>query len=188
MTVAGGIVRALNRFDLLGRAMRELAFRKLIGLDGRLTAYRLLGATIGENVYIGASSSIRIPANVTIGEGTHIGRNVLIESWGQVTVGARVIMNDDVTLLTGSHYVDSPTMEGVVRPITIGDYAWLPMHIRILPGVNIGPYAVVGTGAVVTESVPEYTVVGGNPAVKIGDRARHEYTYRVTLRDKGLAG
>ncbi len=43
-----------------------------------------------------------------------------------------MIIGSSVTLLTGTHLVNSPLLEGEVRPITIGDYAWLPMLIVVL--------------------------------------------------------
>jgi acetyltransferase-like isoleucine patch superfamily enzyme len=64
-----------------------------------------------------------------------------------------------------------------VRPITIGDYAWLPLRIVVLPGVAIGYGAVVGTGSVVTHDVPPHTVVAGNPARVIGTRREVDFTY-----------
>lgn len=49
-------------------------------------------------------------------------------------------------------------------PITIGNHVWVGSNATVLPGVNIGDWAVVAAGAVVTKDVPAYTVVGGIPA------------------------
>ncbi|MDD2305486.1 MAG: DapH/DapD/GlmU-related protein [Prolixibacteraceae bacterium] len=53
----------------------------------------------------------------------------------------------------------------------INEGAWIGSKAIILPGVEIGAYAVVGAGAVVTKNVEPYTLVGGNPAkfIKILD-------------------
>lgn len=48
--------------------------------------------------------------------------------------------------------------------ITIGNHAWIGSNATILPGVTLGDWSVVATGAVVTKDVPPYTVVGGVPA------------------------
>ena len=56
--------------------------------------------------------------------------------------------------------------------VTVGDYAWLSFRCVVLPGVTIGEGAVVAAGAVVTADVEPYTIVGGIPARRIGDRAR----------------
>jgi acetyltransferase-like isoleucine patch superfamily enzyme len=60
------------------------------------------------------------------------------------------------------------------RPVVIEDDAWVGAKASILPGVTIGRGAIVGVSAVVSASVPAYTVVVGNPAraVKRLDPAR----------------
>lgn len=50
-------------------------------------------------------------------------------------------------------------------------------HIIVLPGVTIGNYAVIGTGALVSNDVPDYGVAVGNPAKVVKERARIKYTY-----------
>ena len=50
------------------------------------------------------------------------------------------------------------------RPVVIEEDVWIGAKASILPGVTIGRGAIVGVAAVVTKSVPAYTVVGGVPA------------------------
>lgn len=54
-----------------------------------------------------------------------------------------------------------------VAPIVIKEYAWLGINSIVLPGVTIGKGAVVTAGSVVTEDVPDNTIVRGNPAVVV---------------------
>lgn len=49
-------------------------------------------------------------------------------------------------------------------PIIIGDKVWIGLGCIILKGVKIGTGSVVAAGSVVTKDVPEWTLVGGNPA------------------------
>ncbi|HMS72434.1 MAG TPA: hypothetical protein PKB03_05320, partial [Baekduia sp.] len=66
-----------------------------------------------------------------------------------------------------------------------GDRAWVALGATVLGGVTIGEGAVVAAGAVVTKDVEPYSVVGGVPAVKIGDRSRglrYELDYRPSWR------
>jgi galactoside O-acetyltransferase len=51
-----------------------------------------------------------------------------------------------------------------VRPVWIGNKAWIGFGTSILKGVTVGEGAVLGANAVVTRDVPPYTVVAGNPA------------------------
>lgn len=54
--------------------------------------------------------------------------------------------------------------------VTIGNDVWIGSGVKILNGVKIGDGAIVATGAVVTKDVEPYTIVGGVPAKKIGQR------------------
>jgi NDP-sugar pyrophosphorylase family protein len=69
-----------------------------------------------------------------------------------------------------------------VRPIHIGENAWLGDHCVILKGVTIGENSVVGANAVVSKDVPANVVVAGNPAAVVkeldperGFRTRADY-------------
>lgn len=50
------------------------------------------------------------------------------------------------------------------KDVTIGDFAWIGHNVIILPGVRIGQHAIIGAGAVVPRSIPDYSIVVGNPA------------------------
>lgn len=52
----------------------------------------------------------------------------------------------------------------------VGHDVWMGGNVTVMPGVRIGHGAIISTGSVVTRDVPDYTVVGGNPAVHIKDR------------------
>ncbi|MGM9578000.1 MAG: DapH/DapD/GlmU-related protein [Evtepia sp.] len=49
-------------------------------------------------------------------------------------------------------------------PIVIRDKAWIGFNAILMKGITIGEGAIVGAGSVVTQDVPDYAVVGGNPA------------------------
>ncbi|MGW6987653.1 CatB-related O-acetyltransferase [Streptomyces sp. NPDC054946] len=52
----------------------------------------------------------------------------------------------------------------------VGNDVWLGYHAMVMPGVRIGHGAVIASGAVVVEDVPDYGIVGGNPAKLIRSR------------------
>jgi putative colanic acid biosynthesis acetyltransferase WcaF len=170
-------LEAIHSAGLLPRLMDLYAFRKLLGDDRRVHAWKLLGMTVGDGVQLAPRVRVRGPENISIGAGTMIGGDSLLDGWGRLSVGRNCIINDEVKLLTAGHDVASPNFEGIIEHVTIGDYVWLPHRIIVLPGVTIGSYAIIGSGAVVTSDVEDYSIVAGNPARKIGERPRNDFTY-----------
>ncbi len=160
-------------------AMNQYAFRRAIGGAGRVSAWQELGVSVSPPVRIGARVVIpQRPENVSIGAGSRLTGQVTIISWNPVTIGRNVVFNDDIYLIAGGHDPDSPTFAGKGAPISIGDYAWLPMRITVLPGVTIGYGAVIGSGSVVTKDVPERGIAVGNPAEVVRYRADVEFVYK----------
>jgi acetyltransferase-like isoleucine patch superfamily enzyme len=177
------VIAIAKRGGYLPRAMTLYAFRRLIGPDGRRSAWRLLGASIDDTALIGPGIRMRNPSRVSVGAGTKLGGHISIEGWGEVTIGRHVLMNN-ADLFTSQHYVDDPGLKGERRFISIGDFAWLPHKIILLPGVRIGSHAVVGTGSVVSRDVPDYGVAVGNPARVVKERARVKYSYTPTSSNR----
>lgn len=92
---------------------------------------------------------------------------------GSITIGINTVFGEDVMLLTGKHYnvaeaetYDKPlhfVPEGG-RDITIGSGCYIGSGAIIIGKVDIGDYAVVGAGAVVTKDVAPRAFVAGVPA------------------------
>ncbi|WP_343672660.1 acyltransferase [Chitinophaga sp.] len=122
----------------------------------------------------GANINVESRANVGSGRGISIGRNsglgVRAYVRGPLTIGENVMMGPEVIILTRNHKYDDLSIpmnrqkEAVVKPVEINDDVWIGTRVIILPGVTIGKGAIIGAGAVVTKSVPDYAIVGGNPA------------------------
>lgn len=136
--VMRGVVGLLAKHpSALPLGLQYFGVRKALGVDARLQALRLLGATIGNEVYIGARVYVRRPSNLTVGDGTSLSGMIRIESWKPVTFGADIIVGGDALFLTAGHDVDSPDFAARSEAITVGDHAWLTQHIIVLPGVNL---------------------------------------------------
>jgi maltose O-acetyltransferase len=141
---------------------------------------RLAGAAVSPSAFFSNLHQISGQLHqLTIGPETFIGR-VEISVHAPVTIGRRVCINDGAKLLSASHDVRHPNWPTIVKPIVIGDYAWIATNALILPGVNIGEGAVVGAGAVVTRDVPAGRLVAGNPATLLPGQRSSNLDYSPT--------
>jgi maltose O-acetyltransferase len=116
-----------------------------------------------------------------INEGSSVGDHCFLDLRGTILIGKNVNISSQVMIFTMEHDPQDPHFGSRSAPVTIEDYAWLATRSIILPGVTVGKGAVVAAGAVVTENVAPYTIVGGVPAKKIGERTR-ELDYNVNFR------
>lgn len=116
-------------------------YAKFLKRHGRLHA-------IGDHCYISPSATIPDPAYVKIGSNVRINECALFGHDGAVNMINRAY----------GLRLDS------VGKIDIRDNVYLGYHCIILPGVTIGPNAIVAAGSVVTRDVPEGAIVAGVPA------------------------
>ncbi len=116
------------------------------------------------------------PRKLVVGNNSHINRNCILDSRGKVVIGNRVSISFGVSLITGSHEVNSPNFKYKSSEIIIDDYVWIGANATIIGNVHIGKGAVVCAGAVVTKDVEPFTIVGGVPAKVIGER-NHNLVY-----------
>ena len=120
----------------------------------------------GTNVNI--QKNTKFSHRCTIGNNSGIGRYSVLH--GPVYIGNDVMMGPNCTIYTQNHsYTDISkpmNLQGFSseRPVVIGNDVWIGGHVIILPGVKVGNHSIIGAGSVVTKDVPEFAVVGGNPA------------------------
>lgn len=124
-------------------------------------------------LYHGAE--IRESQRLSIGEGTIIGDRAILDARNGICIGKSVNASSDVSIWTEQHDHRDPWFRcnpEKLGPVIIGDRVWIGPRVIILPNVIIGEGAVIAAGAVVSTNVEPFTVVGGIPARKIGDRNR----------------
>lgn len=103
--------------------------------------------------------------NISIGKDVFINSGCHFQDQGGITIGDGTLIGHNVVLATINHDLDPrKNRQNHYAPITIGNHVWIGSNATILPGVNIGNWAVVAAGAVVKKDVPAYTAVGGVPA------------------------
>jgi UDP-2-acetamido-3-amino-2,3-dideoxy-glucuronate N-acetyltransferase len=141
-------------------------------------------AYVDDGAEIGAGTKVwhfsHIMTGSRIGQSCNIGQNVVISP--DVTIGNNVKIQNNVSVYTGVVLEDDvfcgPSMvfTNVINPrshvsrkheyqkTVVGRGATLGANSTIVCGPNVGRYAFVGAGAVVTRDVPDYALVIGNPA------------------------
>jgi UDP-2-acetamido-3-amino-2,3-dideoxy-glucuronate N-acetyltransferase len=162
-------------------------------------------AVIDEGCEIGDGTRIwhfsHIMPGCRIGENCNIGQNVVISP--DVVLGKNVKVQNNVSIYTGVICEDDvflgPSMvfTNVINPrsaVTRKDQylktivrtgASIGANATIVCGHNIGRFAFIGAGAVVTKEVPDYALVIGNPARQTGWMS--EYGHKLSFNKDGLA-
>jgi maltose O-acetyltransferase len=139
----------------------------------RLFVYRhLLGVKIGRHSSVHWRTRFYAPHGITIGNHSILGNDVFLDGRFGLTIGDNVNIGGETAIFTAEHDPNDPDFAMVGAPVVIHDYVYVGSRSTILPGVRLDRGAVVAAGAVVTKDVPEYTIVGGVPAHKIGERRR----------------
>lgn len=157
------------------------------------------GAEIGKGVKIWHFSHIM--AGCKIGENCNIGQNVVVSPG--VILGSNVKVQNNVSLYTGVICEEdvflgpSAVFTNVINPRSaiqrkdqykttlVKKGASIGANATIVCGVEIGRYAFIGAGAVVTRNVPDFALVIGNPARIAGWIS--EYGHKLVFSHNGLA-
>lgn len=167
--------------------------------------YKHETAIVDEGCVIGKDTKIwhfsHIMPNCKIGEKCNIGQNVVVSP--EVVLGNNVKVQNNVSIYTGVTCDDDvflgPSMvfTNVINPRSainrrdqyakthVGKGASIGANATIVCGHDIGEYAFIGAGAVVTKNIPAYALVVGNPAKQIGWVG--EYGHRLQFDERGVA-
>jgi maltose O-acetyltransferase len=108
-----------------------------------------------------------ISPNSSIGNHSELGTNCMIQA--NVSIGNDVIMGPDVKIYSRNHNFDRLDIPVRIQgkkhhKTAIGSDVWIGANVIILPGVTIGEHAILAAGSIVTKDVPDFAIVGGNPA------------------------
>ena len=162
-------------------------------------------AYVDDGCVIGAGTKIwhfsHIMSNCVIGESCNIGQNVVVSP--NVKLGRNVKIQNNVSVYTGVICEDDvflgPSMvftnvinprsavsrKDEYRPTILRRGASIGANATIVCGNEIGEYALIGAGSVITKPVPAYALVVGNPARQIGWVS--QYGHRLNFNSNGIA-
>ncbi len=162
-------------------------------------------AVIDQDCQIGSGTKIwhfsHIMSNCVIGENCNIGQNVVVSP--EVVLGKNVKVQNNVSIYTGVICEDDvflgPSMVFTniknPRSAIIRKKQYVKTHIKkgasiganatIICGIEIGKYALIGAGSVVTKNVEAYALVIGNPSKQVGWVS--EFGHRLNFSEEGIA-
>lgn len=163
-------------------------------------------AVIDEGASIGAGTKIwhfsHIMPGAALGERCNIGQNVVVSPG--VVLGANVKVQNNVSIYEGVTCDDdvflgpSCVFTNITNPRSavnrrgqyarthVGRGASIGANATIVCGHDIGPYAFIGAGAVVTKNVPAYALVVGNPARQIGWMSAHGHRLKFDQNGRAI--
>ncbi|MBK7763344.1 MAG: N-acetyltransferase [Bacteroidetes bacterium] len=139
------------------------------------------GCKIGDHCNIG--QNVVISPNVVLGKNVKIQNNVSV--YTGVTCGDDVFLGPSCVFTNVTNPRSGVNRRGQYDKTHVGDGASIGANATIVCGHDIGKYAFIGAGAVVTKNVPDYALLVGNPAKQIGWMS--EYGYRLQFDENGLA-
>ena len=134
------------------------------------------GIDIGSRVFLGRHTLLACKdGDIALEDGVNISYNCTVFSASSVRIGRETLLAAYCYVVGGGHDFDRPDLPVVqqARPsqgIVVGAGGWLGAGSIVLDGVTIGPSAIVGAHAVVTQDVPAFAIVAGAPARVVRDR------------------
>jgi len=148
--------------DYQGRVGFEFWFKqRVLGLGNNSKAYWPVHPT----------SQVIDPVNILVGIDAYPGimKGCYIQGIGKIFIGDYTQIGPNVIIISANHNLYD-SRKHTTSEVRIGKYCWIGAGAKIMPGVTLGDWTIVGAGAVVTKSFPEgCCVIGGVPARKIRD-------------------
>lgn len=140
--------------------------QKILNLGGNRRAYWPVHWT----------SNVHDVENILIGIDAYPGimGGCYIQGKGGITIGDYTQIGPNVSIVSANHDVYD-SRKHILSPVRIGKYCWIGFGAKVMPGVELGDWTIVGSGAVVTKSFSDgYCIVAGVPAkvIKLLEREK----------------
>ena len=175
--------------------LRQLGFARIgenSAISRNCTIIGLHNISIGDNVRIDGFTSIIVPdGRVKIGSHVQIGIGCVIGGRGGVEISDFCSISQGVRLFSaiddfsGKHMTGSTLPDEVLgvqtAPIQVEPYVAIGSGCLVLPGVRLEEGATVGAMSLVNQSLDPWTLYGGVPARKLGERSRDLLRLRTAI-------
>lgn len=183
----------LNSIKFLPNSHSNHMVKKLLAIPERLLSngklfIRMLRLRSKYNLHPSVRiGSVKISGQaLSIGKGTYINTGYISCGTSSVEIGTFCAIGYNVSLVASTHDVNFPTGPEKLRPlrespIKIGKGVWIGNNAVVLPGVEIGDFAVIGANSVVNKSIPPFSVAAGMPARIVKTKSAVECQEHITF-------
>lgn len=160
----------------------------IFGFFLRRLFYRKLLKAAGDNIVFESGVRLGSPDLIEIGENCIFGRNVNINAGNcfGVFIGDNVAIADgtylrsanhsfsriDIPIKSQGHYAAEINYQNRIYSVVIEDDVWIGARAIILSGASIGRGSIISAGAVVSNVIPPYSIVVGNPGRVVSNREK----------------
>jgi len=171
---------------LAKRLAKRVLYRPKLGALGEnslmVTPRKLLNPErifVGRDVIVYGHSIIfplieyqsqRFDSRIVIGDDVYIGKFAQLHAIDRIELGRGCVLSEYVYISDSAHGID-PKAGLIMKqrlqskgPVLLGENCFLGFGVRVMPGVTLGDWCVVGAGSVVTKSFPAYSMIAGVPA------------------------
>lgn len=120
---------------------------------------------VGDGAKVWPSIRCDLGINIEVGKNSFINKGCILQDTARIIIGKGVKIGPGTILSTTNHGVEPSLRDELYdsKPIVIKDNVWLGAGVKVVPGVTIGEWSVIGSGSVVTKDIPPFSVAAGSP-------------------------
>ncbi|GCF94857.1 acetyltransferase [Enterococcus florum] len=122
--------------------------------------------SVGKGVYFEPNFRCEFGSNISIGSHFYANFDCILLDGGGIDIGNHVLFGPRVGIYTSNHAIDAVERAAggcYAKFVKIGDHVWLGANVTVNQGVEIGANTIIGSGSVVTKSIPANVIAAGVP-------------------------
>ena len=168
-------IMSLPESSFIGAKLRYAYWVRQIGTVGSgLFINRMANLVNAENMNVGNNFLLGAYAIIDANDsnGVFIGNNVGIAKGVYIRASNHKMDRIDVPIFEQGHKAAAVPFGNSIYSIVIEDDVWIGAHAILVSGVRIGKGSVISAGALVSNEIPPYSIVAGNPGRVISNRLK----------------